>query len=146
MENKYYTPSIEEFHVGYEFEIKSNRADSYCRREDENEYTKVVFHPSDVPFAIQQDILQGNIRCKILDRQDIEELGWEYSETYSENDIFTKKVAIVRGEYEAILHHVEFTKWVMIYLKNETESHTVFAGHIRNKSQLRQLMSWLNIE
>jgi hypothetical protein len=140
MENKYYTPSIEEFHVGFEYEAVTNPNITNLN------WSKrlVDMHSNLVAYSAM--IGSGLVRVKFLDRQDIEELGWGYSETYSENEIFTKKVTIIRGEYDAYLHYVEYTKWVMIYLKNETESHTVFAGTIRNKSQLRQLMAWLNIE
>jgi hypothetical protein len=72
MENKYYTPAIEEFHVGFEYEILHN-----------NEWKKTsVFNNScggDIIFEIKNmghwDVV-SKPRVKYLDKEDIESLGW----------------------------------------------------------------------
>jgi len=70
-EKKYYVPELEEFHVGFEYELR--------------EYDGMVYsgHVSTVAESYEQiegDLSLGLIRVRVLCREDIEELGWECSE------------------------------------------------------------------
>ena len=67
-EKKYYTPSIEEFHVGFEYEI------SY----DGETYQSKVVDDSDELHRIKTAIESLWVRVKHLDREDIESLGWAF--------------------------------------------------------------------
>lgn len=71
MENKYYTPSLEEFHIGFEYE------------EDDSEWSKRTFESYQDLEILNDDIIEGNIRVKKLDREDIESFGWSYIPTKS---------------------------------------------------------------
>jgi hypothetical protein len=71
MDNKYYIPTLEEFHVGfrYEFNTKVLRpgTDGWEGMSLEvNELTNIEFH-----------IERGEIRVKYLDQADLVELGWK---------------------------------------------------------------------
>ena len=80
MENKYYQPKIEEFHVGFEYEIKG-----LVIKEG---WIKTIFRPG--TFQHEFDILcmgrpeikkysvPDTIRVKYLDKKDLEDLGWSY--------------------------------------------------------------------
>lgn len=65
MEDKYYTPSLEEFHVGFEYE------------EDDSEWSKRTFESYQDLEILNDDIIEGNIRVKKLDREDIESFGFD---------------------------------------------------------------------
>jgi len=71
MENKYYTPTIEEFHVGFEFEFRH----SDYKEDGWKKFTTPVFNMEreDCPFACQT---LEEYRVKYLDREDIESLGF----------------------------------------------------------------------
>ena len=66
--NKYYTPTIEEFHV--EFEYFENQK-------------KDKFYLSDDIYKMQKKIRSGFIKIKYLDREDIESFGFIYDKTSS---------------------------------------------------------------
>ncbi len=71
MENKYYTPALEDLFIGYECEIK-NAADAQQR------FNNGVVTKDFLPIIIR--IKSDSIRTKYLDREDIEKCGWEYDE------------------------------------------------------------------
>ena len=100
MNNKYYTPSLEEFHVGFRLEFieaspiqtminnrNPNELKSFQYIEDERTWSKCTYlkHEPNRCNLIEglageysvRDILYL-IRVKYLDRDDIEELGWVY--------------------------------------------------------------------
>ncbi len=119
MENKYYVPSIEEFHVGFECEHKL--CDTW------RELT--CYH---IPHGHRT--LEDLYRVKYLDKQDVEELGWKENlrETYFELE-----------EYQLNLWYFENIPYVSIY---NTTSISIFMGKIMNKSELKKLMEQLIIE
>ena len=88
MGNKYYTPDVSDFYIGYEFE--ANADNGYG-----DHWIKFTYsQPSWVPFDSEKYILGDDseerkltgginpkkIRTKYLDRLDIESLGWKFSE------------------------------------------------------------------
>lgn len=86
-ENKYYTPSIEEFHAGFEYEYKSFVSKAIAKNKYLNntftQWMKKTFTAGsndvmgseidDIDFLISK----SNIRVKYLDKEDIEECGWK---------------------------------------------------------------------
>jgi hypothetical protein len=98
MENKYYTPKIEEFYVGFEFEFHGmttgglamldfskdigNPEKIVVSKPDYKVWTKEVFTHKyfDIYYRRLEDVEKlieaGQIRVKYLDREDIESLGW----------------------------------------------------------------------
>lgn len=136
MENKYYVPDIEEFHVGFEYEAKIYNS---------NEWVKLAFKPNTFENSFDYDNDKGysvgeSIRVKFLDRQDIEELGWELRIGNSAFDSFVKGKNYILtsfGEQKIDIRHVN--DW------GDVETR-LFCGTIRNKSELARLMLMLNIE
>lgn len=146
MENKYYTPQIDEFYVGFECEIVNN-ADAQLR------YFPAVL---DLLFLskLKSIAIDRNIRVKCLDRKDIESFGFEYGEVVGKtsNEIYfsnTLKDNRGDGNYFLILSKLG---WVMIYrtgnLKedNTLENIVRFSGNIKNKSELVKIMAMLNVK
>ena len=130
-ENKYYTPEISEFHVGFEYE-------------ELNHYKKWIpkIFGGFLPKTINEYISKNECRVKYLDREDIEECGWVYNEEegrfrFRDNEMYSLTVF----HNEAIM---------IKYIWRETEHNEnfdfKFDGTIKNKSELKRLMKQLNIE
>lgn len=143
MQYKYYTPELEEFHVGFEYESLSGFTDGTVKTQEDYNFAKwntVKFKCGELPYIDR--VLNGKnaqnglcgIRVKHLDKDDIEELGWN-QETY---DTFSTKNGNFALEFDP-----EYNTF--IYRRNAF-SDTVFKGKIKNKSELRKLMKQANIK
>jgi hypothetical protein len=140
--NKYYTPKIEEFHVGFEYEAVTLNIEKQV-----NEYKKfnVPFVPDTLKIMLESDFKP---RVKYLDKEDIESLGFttkklEYWETEEDSIIYRKdNYAIVfwKNAYKSDYK-------TNIYIKQETGLglHS-FKGECKNKSELKRLLKQLNID
>jgi hypothetical protein len=126
--NKYYTPEIEEFHVGFEFERLITGM-----REHWNKVTMSVNFLS--LEDIDDEIELKEIRVKHLDREDIEECGWEFDTkvegrhqpyVYSKNNFWMRFYELEFWKFNVSILDLQFT--------------------IKNKSELIKLMSQLNIK
>jgi hypothetical protein len=126
MENNYYTPSIEEFHVGFEFEVNCD-----------NDWIKESLYSNEqvnvLPF-----MNTNNIRVKYLDKEDIESLGWTDGETH--------------GLSGYVLNYATDDSYQMYYDKDNQftqiynwDSKIIFEGIIKNKSELKRLLKQLEI-
>ncbi len=121
--NKYYTPDIEEFRVGFEYEdwdIKSD--ENWIKRTVPNSgYTK---HPHE------------EVRVKHLDREDIESLGWEYlpsrDSSFSQRwwDGFTKGEFMIK----------ECCAWDHGNVVITKGRQRIFQGNVKNKSELERVI------
>ena len=139
-ENKYYTPEIEEFCVGFKGEIEYNHrfVDFTVDFDPINQTMSLVCDSEPYCCIITPDIFDKKVRVKHLDREDIEELGWVNEEGLTKQYYKTKD-----KEYRLRFH-----------LKNEirvfkVDEYTVdiklFQGAIKNKSELKRLMKQLGI-
>jgi hypothetical protein len=71
MDNKYYTPKVEEFHVGFNYELLIL---------DDIQWWKETIVRKDNRFDCFDDYLnEKRIRIKYLDKEDIESLGFKYT-------------------------------------------------------------------
>ncbi len=133
MKNKYYTPTIEEFHVGFECEIKRGE-----------EFEKYICKESILELsALAIDVnINKSFRVKYLDREDIENCGWYFkSKTPVGLDYFWSNNH---------LHSIIFnpnTRRLVITVRDEgrKKDYTAFVGILNNKSELKKLMQQLNI-
>jgi hypothetical protein len=147
MENKYYTPKIEEFHIGFEYEAKVYGKDYYI---------PLVFKPNDYETLFDKRILSisgqqvyeeprfyvpDTFRVKYLDREDIEKLGWKYSGNVEGGLGFYYKEAMNK-EARYIMYHVPVQNRVEII----EDDYNIFDGFIKNKSELRRVMEMVGIE
>jgi hypothetical protein len=151
MENKYYVPQIEEFYVGFEYE----------RLYDENdllyEWEKLVFDADDEYLTLSQianEIDFDQIRVKVLDKSDVESLGFRITKEYSiefEAQLHIDDYSFYDLTYEwdeqrLIIERFYQSKLVAAKLDDGTyDSHTVFNGTIKNKSEFKQVLKMLNI-
>lgn len=143
MENKYYTPSIEEFHVGFEYERSFHTGWETKIFDDGFEDTD--YSPL---YWVNWELHKGLIRVKYLDKEDIESLGFRYDKTHpgTASDYFEY------GSSEFSFEHAEYymdydssTNYCRIYFSVLDGDSTVFAGTIKNKSELKVLLKQLGI-
>ena len=129
--SKYYTPEIEEFHVGFEYEITNGY-----------EWVKKIFSKEDLKSFLYEQLENGinqqHIRVKYLDKEDIESLGWsDYIPPQEYNHVWKK------GNF-----------WISVWFNNEIPKVRItfknlfflFDGNIKNKSELKKLMQQLQIQ
>ena len=138
-DNKYYTPTIEEFHVGFEYEENSITGISWVKR---NLTSKIIEHEIN-HFGTNK------YRVKYLDKEDIESLI-NNIESISEFHGDTIEVKFKsKNEREdnltsvIILYNTK-SKWMLIS-QNLANYINRFAGYIKNKSELKVLLKQLDI-
>jgi len=138
---KYYTPTIDDFHVGFECEMKNSSDPIYfdwehCTFKDDfsNELSE------DYCFEyLRTDLKEENIRVKYLDRDDIESCSFnteDNGECYNKTNAFD-----IYG-----LYPWEWDKGIQNQYKIILNGDTLFLGIIKNKSELKVLLKQLNID
>ncbi len=130
MKEKYYTPEIEEFCVGLEFEMDDTWGG----------WKKLVLTDEMLKGNVMIGLGSGNervpyyhkTRVKYLDREDIESLGWEYIKTHAG----TEQMEFEKGEY-LLSYDPDFRgrQWLHIEVNGDGDT-TLFSGTIKNKSEL----------
>jgi hypothetical protein len=129
MENKYYTPALEEFHVGFEFEVKVSSI-----------WATNVVSPEHGLLTYATNL--EKFRVKYLDKEDIESLGGKEN-AWSGVDSQWK-------QYD--FGHLLLSHGGMSHYKISVPSageHTnkgfmhrwVFKGIIKNKSELKKILT-----
>lgn len=158
MENKYYTPTIEEFYVGFEFEyLKNNKW-----KTSNNFVEELTEWDIEATSTVEYKIEDNEVRVKYLDRQDIESLNWIYETTNGIRTWYSLDLDHLSGVqdyfkykcYGAILNHDTEMKLVHIYfdfeggmnLNNYNEHNSMVELNVKNKSELIKVMKQLNIK
>tara|TARA_R110000772_G_scaffold82292_3_gene174592 strand:+ start:1027 stop:1425 length:399 start_codon:yes stop_codon:yes gene_type:complete len=131
--SKYYTPSIEEFHVGFEYRVETEAIGSTYMKES-------VIKDADDIEQIFKWFPEFDIEVKHLDREDIESLGFVYDRTYGglNEDMF--KI----NDGDLILDCDYDEKYCRIYWGGDGDV-TRFSGTIKNKSELKRILKQLGI-
>lgn len=129
MTDKYYTPTIEEFHVGFEYEVQLSK--------EFDQWMPVQITPENHAMNFDRLDKLETTRVKYLDREDIESLGWEYinSKLYHSYKLNGK-----------ILYPLDDGDSLITNGKYGIAEETFFKGTIKNKSELKKLMQMLNIK
>lgn len=144
MNNKYYTPTIEEFHIGFEYEelinfdMLSIRPNDHI---DRVEWCKMDM--KDIEFMSLNEIRSKlefeSIRVKYLDEKDIEDLGFIKLLA----NIYTLKDK-VKGPIR--LQYFENANYLAVFYPGYSNTGIqLFQGIIKNKSELKVLLKQLNI-
>lgn len=169
-DNKYYTPSIEEFHVGFEFEYNPEPEGLNFWGEYQIHSTS-DFKPVKDGNTIEQDLKKNLFRVKYLSKEDIESLGWKcVEENNYNNDEYFYKFSI--GEkndagnrlylnfhsgylYDNITEeridrvldiNIRWQKDSITCEKDLEDSCFIFIGDIKNISELKVLLKQLRID
>jgi hypothetical protein len=136
--DKYYTPTIAEFHIGFEYEKAIGDEFVICY------FGEGVMQDSlpNITSCIQLE----QIRCKYLDAEDIIECGWELSPHNHNPKFITWEKELRKFE---LIYCVDINKYRILEAGEEDQREsddTIFFGEIKNKSALKQLMQILNIK
>jgi hypothetical protein len=153
---KYYTPKIEEFYVGFECEFLDRGNNSWNSVVLTYEILSqvLVFPLKGKQYGflsyIKSELSSGNVRVKCLDKEDIESFGFKDhkgdTHTYEKEYIISFLVWNGRDEYnihyntksreiKKILHTAGLCKMFNCF----------FPIKVKNKSELRVLLKQLNI-
>jgi hypothetical protein len=146
METKYYTPEIEEFHVGFEYEEKSS---GLWTPQIYNEFSpiinqEIINEHDDRVDTIELYLKCEAIRVKHLDREDIGSLGWEYDDIWRDGGTsLFKKGNDMLAFYGT--NRLTNNPLRVIILKDSKQDKHLFDGTIKNKSELKRLLKQLGI-
>jgi hypothetical protein len=158
---KYYTPTIDEFHVGFEYYFRSAYQEGVSA-------TEVVidgidgYEPETFNFEVWnysrskgeswkgmfENMMEHNqVKVKYLDKEDIESLGFKY---------IIKGSRIIANKPK-LIGNVEYGQWIIKYDQDKhkiqiesisTDNNTIYWLQnvtINNKSELKVLLKQLNI-
>ena len=157
MENKYYTPDITEFHIGFEYEAEDlhDNLKDRCWRKQVAEWCDLDVISDD--WEHEYENFSSNYRVKYLDKEDIEDCNWRYygSSTtegmmYMETFLYGKE----SRKYALNIDWVNSQEGLMISINIHNSncnsclcnnSNIIFIGKIKNKSELKRLIKQLNI-
>ncbi len=137
--SKYYTPELEEFHVGFEY---------YHATFKDQELSKYIVDDSYDFSTLKEEIIGEVVRVKYLDRKDIESLWGKINEW-----VIPKS----GGSYRLILHtrlNLPFERTITIEMKNHVRDgsgdYTVlpvlYRIKVKNKSEFRKLLKQIGYE
>jgi len=126
-ENKYYTPELNEFYVGFEYESFNEEYKIWEKKVFPNDY--ICTESEDSPDLVELFYSSlKDTRVKYLNREDIKDLGFSHY-----------KMNIFKKSDITILHQNNNR------LEIFNESDTLFSGRIKNKSELKKLLKQLGI-
>lgn len=154
MENKYYTPIIEEFHVEFEYEMWETHSKLYDRTIDDSKWVKKKYDTRSISFDKLSCRLKDT-RVKYLDREDIESLGWIYSGTTIDNwyklvKDCERSLSNFMNRSFRIQHDFRTNQGIVIhayeYNNFSGSEETLYRGLCKNKSELKKLMQQLNLK
>jgi hypothetical protein len=149
---KYYTPDLEEFHQGFEYERWSNSAYT------PEKYIKEVFEFVDKDDIWNDDVTNmlacaynrgDTVRVKYLDKEDIESLGWKRDSLRAHQ--LTKQ--IYNKDNWMLMHNKETREVSVIVRDPSKEKNYIQLSKLKgfdyliinNKSELKKLLKQLNI-
>jgi hypothetical protein len=148
MENKFYTPDISEFHVNFEYEFHGMTTGGLVIMDFSNNTMEKVSEPTHKVWSqerlslfsldpgyrslddIEKLIGADQIRVKYLDADDFLSLGFFERQQYPG--------VYYIGDDHSFYYHVG--KWVA-----KKQDHVIFWGNIKNKSELKKLLTQLEI-
>ena len=150
MEDKYYTPEIEEFHVGFECEVLFQTWEGGDTEPVSDIQKVIIGGDSKYDRHLEGDFRKNgkevleHVRVKYLDREDIEGLGFTYKTIYRDGgtSIFTK------GSFELVF---KGSNWatpslsVKIAEGDARDNKLLFFGDVKNKSELKLILKQIGI-
>ena len=136
MSDKYYSPETEEFGIGFEYEWNDPNEDDV--------WSKAIADAEDCYHAVREitNIYGRNYRVKYLDREDIEECGWEWKDSTKIYDLYYDK----ETQKHSILYSKELKRMVITrFNRKRNIDETVFAGFVKNKSEFKRILKQVGI-
>jgi hypothetical protein len=144
MNCKYYTPEIEEFHVGFEYEqheIINERDPHWKMMVKKMGFSTKEINQMFYNVDLVDNLDQKRIRVKYLDSSDIESLGFKLKVENKYRITFANRLySIVYSKMKS--NHLEI--FLIQPYVNEYDG-LKFSGVIKNKSELKKLLIQLEI-
>lgn len=139
MENIYYTPTLDEFKTGFEYQIKVEGQWMYHKYMFEN-------YIDDTKATLQEAIDRGFVRAKMIDKDDIQDLGFTFGASKGSNDIYFINSYILVFNPET--KHFGITNPVGGLQNNGDEQplNYIVEGFLRSKHHLQEIMEIRKIE
>ena len=146
MENKYYTPIIEEFYIGFECEIKNSSGKVF----DWEQFKIIGVDDAEISnnqmdwsfYDSARAINEGQIRVKYLDSSDVESFGWKQSKLpwqfHNDNSEFYFFIPEGSTNFEILGKDI-------ICISSKRYDDTIFRGKIKNKSELQQILKMIGV-
>ena len=135
MIDKYYTPDIEEFHIGFEYLLEEEFLDEDgCAYYEERQ--KVFSVDDTITFnrcVRVNDYPLYHISVKYLDKEDIESLGFEQQSLQYQ----------YKKDWYRLISRCEENQYI---IEDGRYQDQIFVGTIKNKSELKRLLKQLNIQ
>jgi len=143
---EYYTPAIEEFHVGFKCEKL------YFNDHPTHKGERLVWGEEIIDKYLLGDIIEdedpeyiiNNYRVKYLDREDIESCGWKYQHSTFEFEAKSSKQMLAFTKDTYLLKYIPENQSLRI--DDDYIDMIQFCGFIKNISELKKLMKQLNIQ
>lgn len=147
MNNKYYTPKIEEFHVGFEIEVYNQSTSSWykktCTIESIQEDIIYVCGAAGMNWSLDgEDENHPSCRTKVkcLDKDDIEECGWRGQKANS--------VYFTKDNYRLVHWITDAERTINIYETYDggtQEECIVRKAKIKNKKEFIKMLKQLGL-
>lgn len=140
--SKYYTPQLEEFYIGFEYEeyhdpihykVKNDSYRKWNKKIFNGKHTIVRIHQQDdsVIDFFRPELNSEYFRVKYLDSSDIESLG--FKETLKGLNQFCSNSFVINTDYS------DENNCAILTILNKHED-IYFRGLVKNKSELKQLL------
>ena len=157
---KYYTPEIEEFHVGFECEFKNSIQGATWNKEICDVDTISICYDS-FEHEDYEGEFKDTFRVKYLDKEDIESLEFKFlpknslgnlTHRYEIKESFTRIDGSDNGDDTSYwnLYLTHYPDRNRIIIKADvscgSRDEKFFEGRIKNKSELKKLLKQLNIQ
>lgn len=143
MESKYYTPSLEEFGFGFEYEHRNFYDEPFeVKKFDlKDAYNLKSSYYSFVNGFIKdnKNIYPEQFRVKYLDKKDVESLGFVFDEKYS----FENVLSFDKDNLWLQLTNIQGV--TRLAIKDTLSDIFLFIGIIKNISELKVLLKQLGI-
>jgi hypothetical protein len=158
MREKYYTPDISEFRVGFEYQLCTGNV---VPTQDDEDWVDFTFGNNDIyefdnegwVLSVKAYLEMNRIRVKHLDKEDIESLGWVYDEKDKTSYLgLVYRISIEEGFNcfkESALEHGEsnidtviITSWTN---GGYSDDKRISQYVIKNKNELKTLMRFSRI-
>jgi len=149
---KYYTPNISEFHVGFEYEEYIDGRNKFIKKTIESTDLIVLFGDETIFDCIIENLSLSKIRVKYLDKEDIESLGFVCTRSNSDGFEF-QNIIDDYSFYDIDFYPENMSVLVEYYYQREITADvtgnknckTLFYGNIKNKSELKRLLVQLGV-
>ena len=144
---KYYTPKIEEFCVGFKYQVNAlegiNDDGTEVRKWTETFIDDNIHHLFSETKRLKEE--PHNIRVKYLDRKDIESLGFVYDEENSRYEIDLSNIMYTRI-FRLYHRKRTFTRKSIVSLYDLTDNAIFHRLEINNISELEKIIKKSNIK